>query len=212
VGNGGRAANRLLSGRDIDAARAWAARRPKEASALTALHLDFLRASEEEEARRQSPEAQRLQQVAEAQAARGAALEEKATAQEREAKQARLVVRRTLTGLAASLVLAVAAAGFAFYASLQKGEAVHTRDQALLAQSKFLADMSQRETMQEVGPGTGLLLALEALRDEPSDEPVTREPPKWKSAEITRLGAKHLLREQMVLKGHDARIVSVAMM
>ena len=50
--SGGRPANRLLSGADIELANAWAARRPKEAPAPTALHLDFIRASEEAERRR----------------------------------------------------------------------------------------------------------------------------------------------------------------
>ena len=45
---GGRPANRLLSGDDIAEAKAWAARRPKSAPDPTALHLDFIRASEEE--------------------------------------------------------------------------------------------------------------------------------------------------------------------
>ena len=44
---GGRPANRLLSGNDILDAKAWAARRPKGAPEPTALHLDFIRASEE---------------------------------------------------------------------------------------------------------------------------------------------------------------------
>jgi hypothetical protein len=41
-----RPANRLLSGSDIDGAKAWIARRPKDAPAPTALHLDFIKASE----------------------------------------------------------------------------------------------------------------------------------------------------------------------
>ena len=45
----GRPANRLLSGDDIAEAKAWATRRPKNAPEPTALHLDFIRASEEEE-------------------------------------------------------------------------------------------------------------------------------------------------------------------
>jgi hypothetical protein len=43
---GGRPANRLLSGDDIGAAKAWAARRPKNAPELTELQLDFIKASE----------------------------------------------------------------------------------------------------------------------------------------------------------------------
>jgi len=45
---GGRPANRLLSGDDIAEAKAWVARRPKGAPEPTPLHLDFIRASEQE--------------------------------------------------------------------------------------------------------------------------------------------------------------------
>jgi hypothetical protein len=70
---GGRPVNRLLSGADIALAKAWAESRPKAALEPTALHLDFIRASEAEESRQQSAEAQRLRQLAEAQAEREAA-------------------------------------------------------------------------------------------------------------------------------------------
>jgi TIR domain len=83
---GGQPANRLLSGPDIATAKAWAARRPKNAPEPTALQLDFIKASEAEETRRQSDEAQRLREVADAQAARGEALAERERAQEREAE------------------------------------------------------------------------------------------------------------------------------
>jgi hypothetical protein len=135
---GGRPANRLLSGADIASAKAWAARRPKDAPEPTALHLDFIRASEAEESRQQSAEAQRLQQLAAAQAEREAAFGEKAAAQEREAdarrseaesqkreaEQARRVVRRTRAGLAVAVVLAGAAGWFGVDASNQKDRAV----------------------------------------------------------------------------------------
>jgi TIR domain len=45
---GGRPANRLLSGDDIAEAKGWVARRPRTAPEPTALHLDFIRASEAE--------------------------------------------------------------------------------------------------------------------------------------------------------------------
>jgi tetratricopeptide (TPR) repeat protein len=67
---GGRAANRLFSGDDIAEAKAWAARRPKDAPEPTSLQLDFIRASEEEaqarlsEQRRQLEEAQALRKRA----------------------------------------------------------------------------------------------------------------------------------------------------
>jgi hypothetical protein len=44
---GGRAENRLFSGNDIGAGKDWVARRPKGAPEPTALHLQFIRASEE---------------------------------------------------------------------------------------------------------------------------------------------------------------------
>src|SRR5262249_44663562 len=71
---GGRAANRLLSGDDIAEAKAWAARRPKSAPEPTALHLDFIRASEEEAEARLSAQRKQLDAIAAAQAERETAL------------------------------------------------------------------------------------------------------------------------------------------
>ena len=62
---GGRPANRLLSGSDIATAKAWAARRPKDAPEPTPLQLDFIGESEAEDIRQQSAETQRLREVAE---------------------------------------------------------------------------------------------------------------------------------------------------
>jgi TPR repeat protein len=71
---GGRPATRLLSGNDILEAKAWAARRPKGASEPTALHLEFIRASEEEAEARLSEQRKQLEAVAAAQAAKETAL------------------------------------------------------------------------------------------------------------------------------------------
>lgn len=71
---GGRQPNRLLSGSDIAEAKTWSAQRPKDASPLTALHFDFIRASEETEAARSNIERQRLEEVALAQDEREKAL------------------------------------------------------------------------------------------------------------------------------------------
>jgi formylglycine-generating enzyme required for sulfatase activity len=87
----GRSANRLLSGSDVTAAKAWAARRPKDAPELTALHLDFIRASEDGEIGRSNAERQRLDQVAAAQAERERALEREQAALQR----AQAALRRT---------------------------------------------------------------------------------------------------------------------
>ena len=74
---GGRPANRLLSGNDILEAKAWAARRPKGAPEPTALHLEFIRASEEEAEARLSEQRKQLEAVAAAQAAKETALHER---------------------------------------------------------------------------------------------------------------------------------------
>ena len=71
---GGRPANRLLSGDDIAEAKAWAARRPKNAPEPTALHLDFIRASEEEAEARSSAQRKQFEAMAAAQAERERAL------------------------------------------------------------------------------------------------------------------------------------------
>jgi hypothetical protein len=55
---GGRLANRLLSGPDVASAKAWVARQPKNAPEPTALQLDFIKASEAEELSRQNIETQ----------------------------------------------------------------------------------------------------------------------------------------------------------
>jgi TIR domain/Sel1 repeat len=80
---GGRPANRLLSGNDIAEAKAWAARRPKSAPEPTALHLDFIRASEEEAEARSSAQRQQLEAMAAAQAERETALHKAEEAQKK---------------------------------------------------------------------------------------------------------------------------------
>src|SRR5262249_10544675 len=74
---GGRPADRLLSGDDIAEAKAWVARRPKGAPEPTTLHLDFIRASEEEAAARLSEQRKQLEEVAAAQAAKETALRDR---------------------------------------------------------------------------------------------------------------------------------------
>ncbi len=71
---GGRPANRLLSGSDVADAKDWAARRPKDAPAPTNLHLDFIKASEEQETALSSAQRQQLEMMALAQEERAKAL------------------------------------------------------------------------------------------------------------------------------------------
>ena len=102
---GGRPGNRLLSGSDVAEAKAWVARRPKEAPAPTAVHLDFIKASETREAERQSEEGRRLYE-------RERLVREAEGAQQERDRATRRVVQRTFVGLAAAIMLAVVAGGF----------------------------------------------------------------------------------------------------
>src|SRR6516225_1417378 len=83
--SGGRPANRLLSRDDIAEAKDWAARRPKSAPEPTSLHLDFIRASEEEADARSSAQRKQLEAMAAAQAECQKALHEAEEAQRKRA-------------------------------------------------------------------------------------------------------------------------------
>lgn len=72
--SGGRPANRLLMGNDIDAAKTWVAERPKSVPAVPELILDFLRESEEDARRRSDTERQQVEAMAAANTAREQAL------------------------------------------------------------------------------------------------------------------------------------------
>ena len=220
---GGRAANRLLSGPDIATAKAWASRRPRNAPEPTPLQLDFIKASEAEALRQQDAEAQRLREIAEAQAERGKALAEQeaaqareAEAQKREAEQAKLVVRRTRLGLAAALGLALLAGVFAFFATqernraqLQETRANEQRDQALLQQSRALAILAQEASKQEANgtsdQPTAMLLALEAL-----PEPGFGGQRRLSSEAASALHQAWLRNREMTLAGHREVVVSAS--
>jgi protein-disulfide isomerase len=120
---GGRNENRLLSGQDIEAAQAWAARRPKDAPEPTPLHLEFVRESAQAQLARQSEERKRVDQLAAATTAREQALQSAEAASRR-------VVQRTLAGLIVALLFAVAAGGFGFYAIQQRAIAEEQAEQA----------------------------------------------------------------------------------
>src|SRR5215472_14530674 len=117
---GGRPANRLLSGDDIAEAKAWVARRPKNAPEPTALHLDFIRASEEEAEARSSAQRKQLEAMAAAQAERETALyeAEEALKQAADAQRRRARVRNIASVVVS--FLAIAAGWFAWSAIQQR--------------------------------------------------------------------------------------------
>jgi hypothetical protein len=114
---------RLLSAADIALAKAWAENRPAKAPEVTTLELDFIKASEAEDIRRQSTEAARLKEVAEAR-------KHEAAARMREAEQAKHVAQRTRVGAGVALILALAAVGFASFAYQQRGTALQATETA----------------------------------------------------------------------------------
>src|SRR5262245_28390438 len=104
----GRPPNRLLSGDDIAEAKAWAARRPKNEPEPTALHLDFIRASEEEAEARASAQRKQLEAMAAAQAERETALHEAEEALKQAADAQRKRARIRNIALVAVSILFVA--------------------------------------------------------------------------------------------------------
>lgn len=117
--NGGKAMNRLLSGGDISAAKAWALRRPKAAPEPTSLQLEFIRASEEAEDERLREQRQRLQEIAIAQEEREKALR---SAEEALGRTIRLKRRQAWAGTISLALLA--AIGWWSYGVIQEHRAV----------------------------------------------------------------------------------------
>lgn len=162
---GGRPANRLLSGADIATAKAWAARRPKEAPEPTPLHLDFIRSSESWETQQQSEERKRLQEMARAQEERAKALADAEAAQKREAVTMRGARRRQwIIGGGSALIGLVAVVSYLLFDGWNR---------LLQVQSNYLTDLARQQLAR--GDHTGaMLLALEALPDNRSNEVTPR--------------------------------------
>jgi hypothetical protein len=102
--SGGKAESRLLSGSDIVAAKTWAARQPKGAPEPTALHLDFIRASEQAEDARLLAQRRQLEEMTAAQDERAKAL---AAAEQALNRTIRLKRRQAFIGAAIAVVLAL---------------------------------------------------------------------------------------------------------
>ena len=106
MGEGGRAGSRLLSGGDIVAAKAWAARRPTGAPEPTASHLEFIRASEEAEDARLMAQRKQLEEMTAAQNERAKALR---SAEQALTRTLRLQRRQAWAGSAIIVVFAIIA-------------------------------------------------------------------------------------------------------
>jgi hypothetical protein len=141
----GRPANRLLSGDDIAEAKAWVARRPKSAPEPTALHLDFIRASEDEAEARSSAQRKQLEAMAAAQAERETALHQAEEAQRKRATMARI---RNIALVAVSILALLA--GWLYWSAEQQRK---TADNLLFRVTKIITKMQVQmddDTKEEV--------------------------------------------------------------
>jgi hypothetical protein len=91
----------------------------------------------------------------EAQKREAEARESEAEAQKREAEQAKRVARRTLAGLAAAIVLALVASGFAIFAYQQRGAALQATEAAKVGRNSALkaeydAHIAAEETQRQL--------------------------------------------------------------
>jgi TPR repeat protein len=149
---GGRPKDRLLSGNDILEAKGWAARRPKGAPEPTALHLEFIRASEEEAETRLSEQRKQLDAMAAAQAEREKALHEAEEALKQAADAQRRRARIRNIALVVVSVLAVLAGWLGWDAEQQRNLAEQRRitaeEQTILAEQQR-ARAEEQKTIAE---------------------------------------------------------------
>jgi len=125
----------------------------------------------------------------------------------RHSRQATSRRRNTLTGaLAAGMLLALSLAGVAYWqralAVDNEQRALEARNQALMTQSRFLADLSVQRS-SEGDAGTAMLFALEALpitRERGQDRPYTPE------AEAALFESSQGLLETAVLVSNTGRL------
>ena len=232
---GSRTPNRMLSGTDIGQAKAWAARRPKDAPEPTALQLDYIKASEGYEASQQNERQRQLEER------EGLVKQAEADRAGREAQQKRASrFAWALAGMA--MLAAIGFAGFGIYsrqlsltsegrrieaesekerangeakraevaqavAERRKAETEKLRGETLRTESGLLANAASAV----LGPkddgdaGGAALLALEALPDTAAG--VAR--PFGLEAQVQLERAFRALKEQLVL-GHDGAVYSAA--
>jgi TPR repeat protein len=150
---GGRPANRLLSGDDIAEAKAWAASRPKSAPEPTALHLDFICASEEEAEARSNAQRKQLEEMAAAQAERETALHEREEALKQAADAHRKRARIRNIALVVVSIFAVLANWLYVQADQQRKVAEEQRAAAIVqkavAEEQRAAANEQKKVAEE---------------------------------------------------------------
>jgi hypothetical protein len=135
-----------LSGNDILDAKIWVARRPKGAPEPTALHLGFIRASEDEAETRLSEQRKQLEAMAAAQAERETALHDREEALKQRARVARV---RNIALVAVSILFVLAAAGGAAatwsYVLAQRQTQITEQQKQIAEQQKQIAEQQKEQ-------------------------------------------------------------------
>src|SRR6516162_9143253 len=167
---GGRPTNRLLSGDDIADAKAWLARRPKNAPEPTALHLDFIRASEEEAEARASAQRKQLEAMAAAQAERETALHEaeEALKQAADARRKRATIRNIAFVIVS--ILAVLA-GWLYWNAAQERK-VAEEQRAIAEKQRAVAEEQKKQADHILGGATGIIVELQNQMNDSTKEQV----------------------------------------
>jgi hypothetical protein len=161
---GGRPANRLLSGNDIHAAKAWAAARPKSAPEPTALQLDFIRASEEEAEARLSEQRKQLDAMAAAQADREKALHEAEEALKQAADAQRRRARIRNIAFVVVSVFAVLAGLMALYSVQQRKLAEEQR--AVAEEQRAVAEEQRQQADRILKSASSIIVDLQYQMNE----------------------------------------------
>ena len=200
----GHAAEYLLRGAALVAAREWFDGKPANAPPPTELQRAFLQASEEEESRLLSDERRRLEELEKTKAIAEAERDAAERARASEALSARRVVRATTAGLIVAVVLLVAAAGAGWFARQEAKRAASAnetakkeRDEARLIQSRFLT-RAARGLLGQGDTANAVALARAALPGTLSDP----DRPFAIEAAQFLFDAYGKLREQATLRGH----------
>jgi len=158
---GRRPRNRLLSGDDVAEAKAWVARRPKGAPEPTALHLDFIRASEEEAEVRLSEQRKQLEAMAAAQAEREKALHDAEHALKQAADAQRRRARIRNVALVVVSILAVLAWWLGWSAEQQRKLAEQQRITA--EEQRTLAEQQQKTAEEQRQQADDILARAETI-------------------------------------------------
>lgn len=188
----GRPTNRLLAGPDVQMVRTLSVNRPQNAPGLTALQVEFFKASEiEDEARTNE---------------RRRELDEKERLITEKEEQTRKTARTRQIAFSALSLVALALFAESWRAEYQKAAANVERAKAQQSQSEFLAEKANAE-LKGGDAGTALLLALEALPD-PS---LGVKRPEIKEARNIAARAHRELLELDVLAGHTRAITSATL-